>query len=272
MAQTPAEFVCDGRTIDYTPVSAVAAGDVVVQGKLVGVAKVPIAAAALGALAVTGVFDAPKDSSNVTAAGAALYWDADGNPVGGTAGTGAMTTTATGNTFAGWSLEVAGTTVGTVRMLLRSVNDTTSIGLDNLSDVGTVAHTAGRIIVADGTKYEEVAVSGPFNLSAAGNIAVDSATVAATGSTQADAAALADGFSLVSAGDGTKGVKLPTAAAGGLCIVKNGANAVLKVWPNTSDAINALSANAALSMAAYTSAVFTAYDATTWYTVPLVPS
>jgi len=82
------------------------------------------------------------------------------------------------------------------------------------ADVGTVAHTAGRIIVADGTKYEEVAVSGPLNLSSAGLVSVDSATVAAAGSAQGDAAALADGFSLVSGADGTKGVKLPAAAAG----------------------------------------------------------
>jgi len=59
-----------------------------------------------------------------------------------------------------------------------------------------------------------------------------------------------------------------------VCIVKNDdtANAVLKVYPNTSDTINALSANAALSMAAKTAAVFVAYDATAWFTVPLLPS
>ena len=47
---------------------------------------------------------------------------------------------------------------------------------------------------------------------------------------------------------------------------------MLKLYPNTDDAINALSANAALSMAAYTSALLVSYDATTWYTVPLLPS
>lgn len=168
MAQEPAKFVHSGLSIDHTPSAAVTAGDVVVQGKLVGIAKVDIAAAEKGALCVTGVFDAPKDNSNITAVGTALYWDADGNPVDGTAGTGCLTTTATGNTFAGWSLAIAGTTVGTVRFLLRSVNDTTSIGLDNLSDVGTIAHAAGAIIVGDGTKFEEVAVSGDLTLAANG--------------------------------------------------------------------------------------------------------
>jgi len=103
-------------------------------------------------------------------------------------------------------------------------------------------------------------------------IAIPSATVAAAGSTQANAAAIATGFTLVSAADATKGVKLPAAAAGLVCIVKNNVNAVLKVWPNTSDAINALNADAVMNMAALTSAIFVAYDATTWYTVPLLPS
>ena len=72
-----ATFIHDGKAIDYTPGSAVSAGDVVVQGELVGVAKVPIAANALGALAVTGVFDLPKATGGGTAitAGANVYWD-----------------------------------------------------------------------------------------------------------------------------------------------------------------------------------------------------
>ena len=70
-------FVHDGNSIDYTPGSAVTAGDVVVQGELVGVAKVDIAANALGALAVTGVFDFPKatGAGSAITAGANCYWD-----------------------------------------------------------------------------------------------------------------------------------------------------------------------------------------------------
>ncbi len=50
-----ATFVHDGNAIDYTPGAAVAAGAVVVQGELIGVAKTAIAANVLGALAVSGV-------------------------------------------------------------------------------------------------------------------------------------------------------------------------------------------------------------------------
>jgi len=72
-----ATFVHDGRSIDYTPASAVTAGAVVVQGELVAVAKTPIAANALGALAVTGVFDFPKatGAGSGIAAGKNVYWD-----------------------------------------------------------------------------------------------------------------------------------------------------------------------------------------------------
>jgi len=71
------QFIHDGKAIDYTPGSAVSAGDVVVQGDLVGVAKLDIAANALGALAVEGVFDFPKAAGGGTAitAGAKVYWD-----------------------------------------------------------------------------------------------------------------------------------------------------------------------------------------------------
>ena len=72
-----AQFVHDGGSIDYTPSSAVSAGDVVVQGDLVGVAKLDIASGALGALAVDGVFDFPKAAGggSAIAAGALVYWD-----------------------------------------------------------------------------------------------------------------------------------------------------------------------------------------------------
>lgn len=103
---------------------------------------------------------------------------------------------------------------------------------------------------------------------------IPTATVAAAGSAQGDAAAIVEGFTLVSAADDTKGVLLPSAVAGMICIVKSSvSNKILKVYPNTSDAINALSANAAISLASGpTIAAFIAYDATTWYTLPLLPS
>ncbi len=70
-------FIHEGDAVDYTPTADVAAGDVVVQGDLLGVAKSPIAANVSGALAVSGVFDFPKATGGGTAitAGSQVYWD-----------------------------------------------------------------------------------------------------------------------------------------------------------------------------------------------------
>jgi len=76
-----ATFVHDGRAIDYTPGADVSAGAVVVQGELVGVAKVDIPANTLGALAVVGVFDFPKATGvgEGIPVGSEVHWDvADG--------------------------------------------------------------------------------------------------------------------------------------------------------------------------------------------------
>ena len=51
-----ARFVQDGKAIDYRPSEAVAAGDVVVQGTLIGIARLDIAANTLGSLVVVGVY------------------------------------------------------------------------------------------------------------------------------------------------------------------------------------------------------------------------
>lgn len=86
-----ATFIQEGASIDYTPGADVAAGAVVVQGELVGVAVRAIPANTLGALAVEGVFDFPKATGGGTAitAGAQLYWDATNQVATTNAGAGA---------------------------------------------------------------------------------------------------------------------------------------------------------------------------------------
>jgi hypothetical protein len=120
-------------------------------------------------------------------------------------------------------------------------------------------------------------ISGATSVSASditttGGLYLKTATVAATGSTQSDAASISDGLTLVTAADATKGVKLPAAIAGRTVISKNGANAVLKVWPATGDGINAITVDSNYVLAANTSSLLIAYDATTWYSVPLLAS
>ena len=69
-----ASYVQDGDLLDYTPGSAVAAGEVVVIGSLVAVAPRPIAANALGALAIDGVWSMPCASGATGAQGSAINW------------------------------------------------------------------------------------------------------------------------------------------------------------------------------------------------------
>lgn len=72
-----AVHIQSGESIDYTPGGAVAIGDVVVQGELVGVAVQAIAAGELGALCIDGVFDFTKTAGGSTAftVGQLMYWD-----------------------------------------------------------------------------------------------------------------------------------------------------------------------------------------------------
>ncbi|GMV98189.1 MAG: hypothetical protein AMXMBFR83_25410 [Phycisphaerae bacterium] len=102
-----ATFVHDGNSVDYTPSSAVTAGQVVVQGELVGVAKVDIPAGTLGALAVAGVFEFPKATGSAITAGALCYWDATNQRA---------TTTATGNKLIGKCVKAAADADTTVRV------------------------------------------------------------------------------------------------------------------------------------------------------------
>lgn len=66
-----------GKTIPHTPSGALSSGDVVVTVDLIGVAVNDIAASALGALYVEGIFTLPKESGSSTAipAGTIVYWD-----------------------------------------------------------------------------------------------------------------------------------------------------------------------------------------------------
>lgn len=136
------------------------------------------------------------------------------------------------------------------------------------SDQAIVGGTIDNSVIGGTTK---AAVSGTTVTASAGFI-MPSATVAATGSTQANAAPIATGFTLVSGADATKGILLPAAAAGLTCVIKNNAGSVLKVWPASSDAINAIAADSNYVLAANTSTLLVAYDAVTWYSVPLLAS
>lgn len=110
MAQ--ATFVHEGCSIDYTPGSDVAVGDVIVQADLIGVAKQAIAANKLGALSVEGVFDFAKATGGGSgiAVGTTVYWD-DTNNV--------ATATAASNKLLGKVVKAAADADTTVRVRLK---------------------------------------------------------------------------------------------------------------------------------------------------------
>lgn len=103
-----ASYVQGDCLLDYTPSAAVAAGGVVVLNDLVTVAPVAIAANALGAVSVEGVWDMPK-ATGAIGQGALVYWDA-------TAGN--VTTTASGNKRAGKAAKAAASGDATVQVLI----------------------------------------------------------------------------------------------------------------------------------------------------------
>lgn len=230
MAQTPCVMRhSPADTLDYTPGSAVLAGTVYLIGTTV-VTIVPkdIAADEKGATAVRGVFNVPKDNSDVSA-GDALYWDADGSPVGGTALSGAFTKTANGNVFAGIALEAAGTGVGDVDMFLRSIDGTVP---GNLAPVPTGTVAASNSAINNGTPITAL------------------------------------GLTLVTGGNNTAAVVLPDAAAGSVLWLANfsGGNNTLAVFPTVGDAINLLGANNVYTQATNTTIGFVKYNASQWYT------
>jgi len=106
------------------------------------------------------------------------------------------------------------------------------------------------------------------------SLSLNVAKPAAAGSTRADATALTASFSWVTGADATKGVVLPAPTAGRVIAIKNDdtANAVLKVYAPGSAQINGVAGSTAFSMAAKTACFFVAYDATDWFSIPLVAS
>jgi len=222
------------QQVDYTPSGAVSAGDVIVINGKCYFAQVDIAAGALGALTYSGGTWKGNKSSGAWAVGDRIYWNPTGTPNVGTASSGAFNNTGVGY-YVGDAIASPNTSAGALT----------------------------------GDQF------GFFAKTESGGGATQASTVAAAGSTQADAASLQVGFNLVTGADGTKGAILPAGAPGRVVYVKNAdaANAILKVYPPTGGTINALSANAAISMALKTAAVFICgADGVAWYTIPLLPS
>lgn len=122
MAQ--ATFVHDGGSIDYTPGSAVAAGEVIVLNGIAFVAHGAIASGDRGTLVASGVFDFTKQSGVTFSVGDAVYWD-DSNNYANKTTTGA---------YLGIAVAAAASGDATVRVRLDALANV--LGVGSLSNIG----------------------------------------------------------------------------------------------------------------------------------------
>lgn len=91
--------------------AAISSGSAFVMGARVAVALADIAVGESGTVAARGVFTLPKLGTDVVAQGALLYWDATNKR---------LTTTASGNTLAGYAAAPAGNGAVTVALALNA--------------------------------------------------------------------------------------------------------------------------------------------------------
>ena len=92
-----AKYIQKGNTIDYTAITAIAAGDVVSLGSRIGVAAGDIPAGAVGALSVEGVFEIDKTANLAIDVGDAVYFNVASKKV----------TEANSDVPAGWAVAAA---------------------------------------------------------------------------------------------------------------------------------------------------------------------
>lgn len=101
-------FIQDGKTLDFTAGDDINAGDLVLNGNIVGVAINDVANGAVGQVATSGVHEVSKDAYEV-AIGVPLYYNAS---------SGKLTTTASTNKLAGYAWEAAASGAATVKVHL----------------------------------------------------------------------------------------------------------------------------------------------------------
>jgi predicted RecA/RadA family phage recombinase len=106
-------YIQPGEVLDFTNTTGatIASGAGVLIGVRLGVAKTDIANNATGSVAMKGVHELPKLGTDVVAQGALLYWDNTNKR---------LTTTASGNTAAGYAAAAASGSVSTVRLSLNA--------------------------------------------------------------------------------------------------------------------------------------------------------
>ncbi len=166
-------YIQKGEVMPWTVTgAAITSGQVVVLGSVIGISLGDYAVGDVAEIALCGVFEVPKATGAITQ-GAPVYWDADGNPAGTTAGTGAATTTSDGNKLAGYAFAAAGS------------NDTTAIILLGWAPVvDDITASAAEINILDGATLSTAELN---KLDGAGAVVASGTQVAHAGNLATDA-------------------------------------------------------------------------------------
>lgn len=118
-----------GLMVEYTPAANLDSGTPVAVGAGVRIPHDDLTSGKVDDIAAAwGVYKGAK-SSAVIVDGDAIFWDADGDPVSGTAGSGCYTNVAAGNVFAGMAVAAAGSTDEEVVFLHLPVTDFAVAGI-----------------------------------------------------------------------------------------------------------------------------------------------
>lgn len=148
---TEAQNYSAGEFIDYTPAGAVVAGQIVQIGKRAAMCATAIAASVLGAAQIRGVVkvQAAAVTGNI---GDLVGWDEDGDPYGGTAGTGAATTILANADFL----------LGTLAKALTATDGEalTDLNVFDVVQTASVVLTSAQILLLATTQIELVAAPG----------------------------------------------------------------------------------------------------------------
>lgn len=232
------KYVSPGNVADYRPGADRATGQVQLIGTRVTIVPkaIDFSDKPLGTVSLEGIWDVPQAVGSTITGGALVYWDDNGDPVGGTVGEGAFTTTAGGNNLAGVATPEqpngTATTAATdqfvrIKLAGMSINVATVAGSMTADDIvgsdaalsitgiaGAAAGAGGTVPIAGGAGHTDAAGG------AAGITGGAGAGVGAGGAVN-----LTGGAS----GDGATGNGGAAAVAGGAAASTNGAGGAVSV-------------------------------------------
>ncbi len=223
MAQTPCKRISEGIRLPHTFSADAVVGNVIEVGTVPAIvaAAVDFSEQPIGILDFGGAWDVPQ-VAGIIAAGAAVYWDANGSPYGGTALSGCATGTASGNNLMGLAAPTqpngttdTAATDSYVSVIMTAAKRTTTIAgsvtADDITGSDATLAIAGLAAAQGGL----VSVTGGVS-STAGNVGGVASLVGGVGGATANG-----GAAVITGGDSAVGAT----GTGGDVTITGGANA-----------------------------------------------